>query len=108
MQDTPHHLSGILECLIANALILVIVAGLSFSVDRADITVVSGGQVLEGLEGLKYSLSSTVFQDRALGGKTRGGRNCPNTECLRSDPEYNESTFVGHRRMVLFDISQFL
>ncbi|OCT53025.1 putative transporter [Cladophialophora carrionii] len=55
-QDAPNYRPGILTCLLANVLIVLIVAALSVKFDRANKRVDSGGKPIEGLEGFKYTL----------------------------------------------------
>ena len=55
-QDAPNYRPGVLACLIANALIVVVVAGLSNKFHRANKRVMNGGKIVEGLEGFKYTL----------------------------------------------------
>lgn len=55
-KDAPNYTPGILTCLIANALIVVIVAGLSLKFRRANKRVDQGGKPIEGLQGFKYTL----------------------------------------------------
>jgi hypothetical protein len=55
-QDAPNYRPGILTCLIANVLIVLIVAALSFKFHRANKRVDNGGKPIEGLEGFKYTL----------------------------------------------------
>lgn len=54
-QDAPNYRPGILTCLIANALIVVIVALLSIKFHRANKRVAAGGKPIEGLQGFKYT-----------------------------------------------------
>ncbi|KIW18924.1 hypothetical protein PV08_03213 [Exophiala spinifera] len=55
-QDAPNYRPGILACLIANALIVLIVAWLSWKFNRANKRAMNGGKVIEGLEGFRYTL----------------------------------------------------
>jgi MFS family permease len=55
-RDSPTYGPGILACIIANALIVVIVAALSFKFYRANKRVDDGGKLIEGLIGFKYTL----------------------------------------------------
>jgi hypothetical protein len=55
-QDAPNYRPGILTCLIANALIVVIVAALSVKFHLANKRAAAGGKVIEGLEGFRYTL----------------------------------------------------
>ncbi|KAL6253261.1 hypothetical protein RBB50_000984 [Rhinocladiella similis] len=55
-QDAPNYRPGILTCLIANALIVLIVAWLSWKFNRANKRAMNGGKVIEGLEGFRYTL----------------------------------------------------
>ncbi|KAJ9603665.1 hypothetical protein H2200_011851 [Cladophialophora chaetospira] len=55
-KDAPNYRPGILACLIANALIVLIVAALSYKFRRANKRVDDGGKPIEGLQGFKYTL----------------------------------------------------
>lgn len=55
-QDAPNYRPGILACLIANVLIVIVVAGLSVKFHRANKRVERGGKPIEGLVGFKYTL----------------------------------------------------
>ncbi|GLB14927.1 hypothetical protein AtubIFM61612_004732 [Aspergillus tubingensis] len=54
-QDAPNYRPGLLTTMIANALIIVVVAGLSFKFWRANKRVDRGGKPIEGLAGFKYT-----------------------------------------------------
>lgn len=55
-QDAPNYRPGILTCLIADALIVLIVAWLSWKFNRANKRAMNGGKVIEGLDGFRYTL----------------------------------------------------
>lgn len=55
-KDAPNYRPGVEACLIANALIVAIVAWLSFKFNRANKRVDAGGKAIEGLAGFKYTL----------------------------------------------------
>jgi hypothetical protein len=55
-KDAPNYRPGMLACLLANALIVIIVAALSFKFHRANKRVDAGGKAIEGLPGFKYTL----------------------------------------------------
>lgn len=54
-QDAPNYRPGLLTTMIANALVIVVVAGLSFKFWRANRRVDRGGKPIEGLAGFKYT-----------------------------------------------------
>ncbi len=54
-KDAPNYKPGILACLIANALIIVTVAGLTVKFWRANKRAEAGGKVIEGLKGFRYT-----------------------------------------------------
>ncbi|GAT27543.1 phthalate transporter [Aspergillus luchuensis] len=54
-QDAPNYRPGLLTTMIANALIIVVVAGLSVKFWRANKRVDRGGKAIEGLAGFKYT-----------------------------------------------------
>jgi hypothetical protein len=55
-KDAPNYRPGVEACLIANALIVVIVGLLSIKFHRANKRVDAGGKAIEGLPGFKYTL----------------------------------------------------
>ena len=55
-KDAPNYRPGMLATLIANALIVLIVIGLSIKFHRANKRVDAGGKPIEGLVGFKYTL----------------------------------------------------
>lgn len=55
-QDEPRYHPGIEACMIANALILVIVGLMSVKFWRANKRAENGGKVIEGQEGFRYTL----------------------------------------------------
>jgi hypothetical protein len=55
-KDAPNYRPGMLACLLANALIVLIVIALSFKFHRANKRVDAGGKAIEGLPGFKYTL----------------------------------------------------
>ena len=55
-QDKPHYHPGIEACLIANALICVIVAGMSVMFAKANKRADAGGKPIEGQVGFRYTL----------------------------------------------------
>jgi len=55
-KDAPNYRPGILAALLANALIVLIVAALSVKFTRANRRVDAGGKSIEGLVGFKYTL----------------------------------------------------
>ncbi len=55
-QDAPGYRPGILTCMLANALTVVIVVGLSIKFHRANKRVDQGGKPIEGLQGFKYTI----------------------------------------------------
>lgn len=54
--DAPQYGPGILACLLANALIVIIVALLTFKFRRANKRTEAGGKWIEGQQGFKYTL----------------------------------------------------
>lgn len=54
--DAPGYRPGIEACLIANALIIVITALLTFKFNRANKRAEGGGKVIEGQAGFRYTL----------------------------------------------------
>ncbi|KAH7333082.1 major facilitator superfamily domain-containing protein [Rhexocercosporidium sp. MPI-PUGE-AT-0058] len=54
-KDAPNYTPGILACLIANVLIVIVVGLLSFKFWRANRRVDAGGKKIEGLAGFKYT-----------------------------------------------------
>jgi len=54
-QDSPGYRPGILTCLIANGLIIAIVAGLTLKFYRANKRVDAGGKLIENQLGFKYT-----------------------------------------------------
>ena len=54
-QDSPNYVPGIIACLLANGLIIVIVLLLDFKFYRANKRVDAGGKPIEGLPGFKYT-----------------------------------------------------
>ena len=54
--DAPNYRPGILAALLANVLIVVIVAALSIKFYRANKRAEAGGKPIEGLVGFKYTL----------------------------------------------------
>lgn len=55
-KDAPNYRPGMLATLLANALIVLIVAALSIKFHRANKRVDAGGKPIEGLVGFKYTL----------------------------------------------------
>lgn len=55
-KDAPNYRPGMLATLLANALIVLIVAALSIKFHRANKRVEAGGKPIEGLVGFKYTL----------------------------------------------------
>jgi hypothetical protein len=55
-QDAPSYRPGIEACLIANGLIIIIVAMMTFKFWRANKRAEAGGKVIEGQEGFRYTL----------------------------------------------------
>lgn len=55
-KDAPNYGPGIMTCMIANALVLVITGLLSLKFHRANKRVERGGKAIEGQEGFKYTL----------------------------------------------------
>lgn len=55
-KDAPNYLPGVEACLIANALIIVIVGLISLKFHRANKRADAGGKIIEGLEGFRYTL----------------------------------------------------
>lgn len=54
-KDAPNYKPGILACLIANALTIVVVAGLTLKFWQANKRAQAGGKVIEGLKGFRYT-----------------------------------------------------
>jgi len=54
-KDAPGYRPGILACLLANALMIVIVAALTFKFWRANARVRAGGKMIEGQPGFYYT-----------------------------------------------------
>lgn len=55
-QDAPHYIPGITACMLAAGLIIVIALALDFKFTRANRRAASGGKVIEGLAGFRYTL----------------------------------------------------
>ncbi|KAI1616636.1 phthalate transporter [Exophiala viscosa] len=55
-KDAPNYRPGILTCMLANVLIVIIVIALSLKFHRANKRVDNGGKPIEGLQGFKYTL----------------------------------------------------
>lgn len=55
-QDKPGYKPGILTCMLAAALIIVISLALDFKFMRANKRAAAGGKVIEGLQGFRYTL----------------------------------------------------
>jgi MFS family permease len=55
-KDTPTYRPGIITCILANCLIVVITAALTFKFWRANKRVDRGGKMIEGQPGFKYTL----------------------------------------------------
>ena len=53
--DSPSYRPGMLACLIANAIMILIVAALSWKFHRANKRVDAGGKLIEGYPGFKYT-----------------------------------------------------
>lgn len=54
-QDAPGYRPGILTCLLANALIILITAALTLKFWRANARVKAGGKMIEGQPGFLYT-----------------------------------------------------
>ncbi|KAF3005863.1 hypothetical protein E8E13_009023 [Curvularia kusanoi] len=55
-QDKPHYIPGVIACMIAAGLIVVIALLLNLKFWRANKRAAAGGKVIEGLEGFRYTL----------------------------------------------------
>lgn len=55
-QDKPGYVPGIITCMLAAALIIVISLAMDFKFARANKRAAAGGKVIEGLEGFRYTL----------------------------------------------------
>jgi len=55
-QDAPKYRPGIMSCMIASGLVIILVVALDFKFWRANKRAEAGGKIIEGQEGFRYTL----------------------------------------------------